>query len=87
MAQFYSSTNHFKMIESQQSIWGVITAKIKTDETHLERRIKIKRPWFDALLITRTTWLHLDGPFEIQRTQLNCNNSHSCVSSEPLIKD
>ena len=54
-------------------------AKIKTYETHLECRIKIKRRRFHALLITRVTWLHLDGPSEIQRPLLNCNDSQSRV--------
>ena len=62
-------------------------ADIKTNETHLERQIKIKQQWFDTLLITRATWLHLNGLSEIQLPQLNCNTSHSCVSLEPLIKD
>ena len=58
-------------------------AEIKTDEMHLECRIKIKWQRFDALLITHTAWLHLNGPFEIQHR----NDLHSCVSSEPLIED
>ena len=62
-------------------------AETKTDEMHLERRIKIKLRLFDELLITRATWLHLDGPSEIQRPQLSRNDSQSCVSSHPLIKD
>ena len=41
-------------------------AEIKTDETHLKRRIKIKRSSFDMLLIMCATWLHLDGPSEMQ---------------------
>ena len=61
--------------------------EIKTNETHLERRIKIKRQQFDALLIMRTTWLHLDSSPEIQRPQLNRNDSLPCVSSKTLIKD
>ena len=87
VAQFYSPTNRFKMIYSQLSICGVVTAEIKTDEMHLDRQTKIKRRRFDALLITRTTWLHLNGPSEIQQARLNHNNSHSCVSLELLIKD
>ena len=62
-------------------------AEIKTHEMHLERRIKIKRRRFDALLITRATWLHLDGSSEIQRPRLNHSDLHLCVSSEPLIED
>ena len=42
-------------------------AEIKTDETHLEHRIKIKRQRFHALLIMRATWLHLDDSSKIQR--------------------
>ena len=59
-------------------------AKIRADETHLECRIKIKRGWFDALLIMCAIWLHLDSPSEIQRPRLNRNDSHSYVSLEPL---
>ena len=44
-----------------------MTAEIKTKEMHLEHRIKIRRRPFDALLIMRATWFHLDGPSEIQR--------------------
>ena len=62
-------------------------AEIKTNEMHLEHWIKIKRQSFDALLRTRATWLHLDGPSEIPWLRLNGNNSHLCVSSEPLIED
>ena len=62
-------------------------AEIKIDETYLERRIKIKWRQFDELLITQATWLHLDGPSEIQRPRLNRNDSHSNISLEPLIKD
>ena len=62
-------------------------AKIKTDKTHLEHLIKIKRWQFNVLLIMCVMWLHLDVPFEIQRPQLNRNDSQSYVSSEPLIKD
>ena len=62
-------------------------AEIKTDKTHLERRIKIKRRSFDALLITRAMWLHIDGPSEIQRPRLNHNDSHLYVSPESLIED
>ena len=40
-------------------------AEIKTGETYLERPIEIKRRRFNALLITRVTWHHLDGPSEI----------------------
>ena len=40
-------------------------AEIKTYETHLERSIEIKLRRFNALLITRTTWHHLDGPSKI----------------------
>ena len=50
------------------SLKGVMTLEIKTDEAHLERRIKIKPRPFDALLIMRMTWLHLDDPFEIQQS-------------------
>ena len=50
---------------------GVITAHIKTDETYLERPIKIKRQAFDALLITHATWRNLDGSSAIQRPRLN----------------
>ena len=32
-------------------------AKIKTEEMHMERWIKVKRRSFDALLIMRATWL------------------------------
>ena len=39
--------------------------EIKTDETHLERPIEIEQRRFNALLITRATWYHLDGPSEI----------------------
>ena len=65
VAQFYSPTNRIKMIYSQLSICGVVTAEIKIDEMHLDRQTKIKRRRFDALLIMRTTWLHLNGPSEI----------------------
>ena len=85
--QIYSSVNRFKMIKSQPLIWGVITTEIKTEEMHLEHQIKIKRRRLDMLLLTRATWLHLDGTSEIQRSRLNRNNSHSCISSEPLIED
>ena len=34
-------------------------AEIKTDETHMERWIKIKRRAFDALLITCAIWQDL----------------------------
>ena len=40
--------------------------EIITDETHLERQIKIKRQAFDALLIMCVTWLHLDILSKIQ---------------------
>ena len=56
-------------------------AEIKTDKMHLDYRIKIKQRQFDALLITRATWIHLDGSSEIQQQRLNRNNSQSCVSS------
>ena len=49
-------------------------AETKTDEMHLKSRIKMKRRSFNALLIMRTTWLHLDGPSEIQQPQLNRND-------------
>ena len=62
-------------------------AEIKTNETHLERRTKIKRRRFDALLITHVAWLHLDGPSKIQRPRLNRNDLQSCVSLELLMKD
>ena len=62
-------------------------ATIKTDETHLERPIKIKRKAFDVLHITHATWRNLDGSSTIQRTQLNSYDLHSCISSEPLIED
>ena len=62
-------------------------AEIKIDEMHLERWIKIKCQVFDALLIMRATWLHLDSSSTIQWPGPNRNNSHSCVSSEVLIKD
>ena len=62
-------------------------AEIKTNETHLDCRIKIKRRQFDALLLTCATWLHLNGPSEIQQPRLNRNDSQSCVSLEPLMKD
>ena len=58
-------------------------AKIKTDETHLDHPIKIKRRRFNGLLITRVTWYHVSGPSEIKRPRLN--ESQPCVSSEPLI--
>ena len=61
--------------------------EIQTDETHLKRQIKMKRRPFDALLIMPATWLYINSPSEIQRPRLNRNNSHLCVSSEPLIKD
>ena len=35
-------------------------AEIKIEETHMERRIKIKWQSFVALLITCVIWLHLD---------------------------
>ena len=60
--------------------------EIKSNETHLERRIKIKRRPVDALFMTRETW-HLDSPSEIQQPRLNRNDSQPYVSSEPLIKD
>ena len=44
-------------------------------EMHLKREIKIKRRAFHALLITRITWQNLDGPSQIQQTQLNRNES------------
>ena len=62
-------------------------AEIKTDETHLEHPIEIKWWRFNALLITRAMWYHLGGPSEILRPRLNRNDSQSCISSEPLIKD
>ena len=62
-------------------------AEIKTDETHLEDLIKIKRRVFDVLLITHAKRRNLDGSFVIQQPQLNRNDAHSCVSLEPLIKD
>ena len=42
-------------------------AKIKTHEMYLEHSIKIKHRSFYVLLITSETWLHLNGPSEIQR--------------------
>ena len=42
-------------------------AEIKTDETHMERLIDIKRQRFNALLKTRAMWHHLNGPSEIER--------------------
>ena len=62
-------------------------AEIKTNETHLKSRIKIKRGSFNALLIMRTTWFYLGGPSEIQQPRLNPNDLHLCVSSEQLIED
>ena len=62
-------------------------AHIKTDEIHLEHLIEIKRWRFNALLVTPEAWLYLDGPSEIQWPRLNRNDSHLCVSSEPLIED
>ena len=41
-------------------------AEIKTNKTHMKRRIKIKRRAFDALLITHAMWRNLDGPSKIQ---------------------
>ena len=62
-------------------------AKIKTNETDMARQIKIEQRRFDALLIMRTTWFHLDGSSEMQQPRLNLNDSYSCISSEPLIID
>ena len=61
--------------------------EIKIDEMYLERSIEIKRRRFNALLITRATWIHLDRPSEIQWPRVNRNNSQSCISSELLIED
>ena len=54
---------------------------------HIERPIEIKRHRFNALLITRATWRHIDGPSEIQRPRLNRDNSQSRISSESLIEE
>ena len=74
----------FKMISSQPLILRIITVDIKTDENASEASDQDPT---DALLIMPVTWQNLDSPSEIQRPQLNRNNSHPCVSSEPLIED
>ena len=42
---------------------------------------------FQPLFLKHVMWLHLDGPSPIQQPQLKDNDSHWCVSSEPLIED
>ena len=62
-------------------------AEIKTDKTHLERRIKIKQRAFDALLIMRAMWQNLNNPSKIQWTLLHRNDLKPKVSSKPLIEE
>ena len=54
---------------------------------HHKHFIKIERMTFHTLIITHTTCLNLDGPSQIQQTQLNHNNLKCGVSSEPLIEE
>ena len=95
IATHHSTMNHlFKTIWSQPFIWGVITVEVKCTQwtswdtwQHLRRPVNIERRALHNASSSRTTWLYLNTPFLIGETQLKGIDSHSSVTSEPLIKD
>ena len=54
---------------------------------HLKHPVKIERRALHDAFSSRETWLHLDAPFLIRRTQFNGVDSYLGVSSRSLIED
>ena len=62
-------------------------AEIKTDENASGVLDQDQKDGVSCVSSSRASWQNIGGPSLIQRPRLDCNDSHSCVSSEPLIKD
>ena len=83
--------NHDRRLSLKAGVRGtfiksVIMAKIKTNES-VSRALD--QDWTDGISCVSSShvmWQNLSTPSPIQQPRLNQNDSHSCVSLEPLIK-
>ena len=60
---------------------------IKTNKNASEASDQDRADGDSCVFSLRATWHDLGGPSPIQQPQLNHNDSHLCISSQPLIDD
>ena len=62
-------------------------AEIKTDENTPEALDQDPTDGVSSVTNNAREVKNIDGPSPIQRPRVNCNDSHSYFSSEPLMKN